>query len=152
SKEHLIPDSLGGQLILNDWVCSECNRRFGAEFDHEILKNPEIVAALEKLKLSHNRAQLINQNFRIRGFAGEIEVKGRATRDGFEFPPQSLPDESVIYPETEYKEPLLKSILRDQRLYVRDHRVATRGRHRSWCLVSFAPLAFSSGPDLILPL
>ena len=117
SKEHLIPDSLGGKLILNDWVCSERTCRFGAEFDHEILKNPEIVAALEKLKLSHNRAQLINQNFRIRGSAGEIEVKGRATRDGFEFPPQSLPDGSVIHPETEYKEPLLKSILRDQRLY-----------------------------------
>jgi hypothetical protein len=34
---------------------------------------------------------------------------------------------------------------------VRDHRVATRGRCRSWCLVSCASLAFSSGPDLILP-
>lgn len=117
SKEHLIPDSLGGQLILNDWVCSRCNSRFGAEFDHEVLKNPEIVAALEKLRLPHNRDQLINRNFRIRGFASEIEVKGRATKNGFEFPPQTLPDGSVIHPETEYKEPLLKSIIRDQRLY-----------------------------------
>ena len=117
SKEHLIPDSLGGQLILNDWVCSRCNSKFGAEFDHEILKNPEIIAALEKLRLPHNRAQLINQNFRIRGFSGGIEIKSRATKNGFELPPQPLPDGSVIYPEMEYKEPLLKSILRDQRLY-----------------------------------
>jgi len=117
SKEHLIPDSLGGQLILNDWVCSKCNSRFGAEFDHEVLKNPEIVAALEKLRLPHSRAQLINQNFRIRGFAGEIEVKGRATMNGFEFSPQPQPDGSIVHPEPEYKEPLLKSILRDQRLY-----------------------------------
>ena len=117
SKEHVIPDSLGGQLILNDWVCSNCNSRFGAEFDHEILKNPEIVVALKKLTLPHNRTQLINQNFRIRGFAAEIEVKGRATKNGFEFPSQSLPDGSIIHPEAEYKEPLLKSILRDQRLY-----------------------------------
>ena len=117
SKEHLIPDSLGGRLILDGWVCSECNSTFGAEFDHEVLKNPEIVAALEELRLPHNRAQLVNQNFRIRGFAGEIEVKGRATNNSFEFPPQSLPDGSLIHPKTEYKEPLLKSILRDQRLY-----------------------------------
>ena len=35
---------------------------------------------------------------------------------------------------------------------VRDHRVATRGRRRSWRLASLAPRAFSSGPDLISPL
>jgi hypothetical protein len=117
SKEHVIPDSLGGQLILYDYVCSECNSRFGREFDHQILKNPAIVAALEKLKLAHNRPQLINKNFRISGFSDEIEVRGKATDDGFEFPSQSIPDGSVIHPEGEYKEPLLKSILRDQSLY-----------------------------------
>src|SRR5215475_13371965 len=36
--------------------------------------------------------------------------------------------------------------------YVRDHRVATRGRRRSWCLASLAPLAFSPGADFIAPL
>ena len=34
---------------------------------------------------------------------------------------------------------------------VRDHRVATRGRRRSWRLASLAPLAFSSGAGLLSP-
>lgn len=117
SKEHVIPDSLGGQLILRDWVCSDCNSRFGAEFDHEILKNPEIVSALEKCGLRYDTAQLINKNYKILGFADGIEVKGIATKNGFEFPPQKLSDESIILPDKQYKEPLRKMINRDQRLY-----------------------------------
>src|SRR5687768_9478462 len=35
---------------------------------------------------------------------------------------------------------------------VRDHRVATRGRRRSWSSASLAPRAFSSGPGCIAPL
>jgi putative transposase len=35
---------------------------------------------------------------------------------------------------------------------VRDHRVATRDRRRSWRLASLAPRAFSSGPGLLSPL
>ena len=35
---------------------------------------------------------------------------------------------------------------------VRDHRVATRSRRRSWRLASLAPFAFSSGSGLISPL
>jgi putative SOS response-associated peptidase YedK len=34
---------------------------------------------------------------------------------------------------------------------VRDHRVTTRGRRRSWRLASLAPLAFSSGAGLLSP-
>src|SRR5215510_935289 len=35
---------------------------------------------------------------------------------------------------------------------VRDHRVATRGRRRSWYLTSLAPRSFASGSHLISPL
>jgi transposase len=38
-----------------------------------------------------------------------------------------------------------------QCLGVRDHRVTTRGRRRSWRLASLAPLAFSSGAGLLSP-
>lgn len=117
SREHLIPDCLGGKLILREYVCAECNSMFGTEFDHEILKQPDILAALDKLKIRHNRAKIINNNFKVKGFADGIEVKSRATVKGFEFPPQALPDGSLIHPETEYKELLLKRTLRDQRLY-----------------------------------
>lgn len=116
SEEHLIPESVGGELILFDCVCTGCNSRFGSDIDHEILKQPDIIIALERLKLPHDRAQLMNQNYKIQGVSGNTEVRAKATEDGFEFPPQAMPDGSVIHPEGDYKEPLFKSILRDKRL------------------------------------
>ena len=65
SREHVIPDCLGGKLILLEYVCARCNGDFGGVFDHEILKNPNIIAALGKLKVPHDRAQLINKNYRL---------------------------------------------------------------------------------------
>ena len=118
SREHIIPHSLGGKLILRDYVCTHCNSNLGSDCDHEILNNPEMLTAIEKLKLPHDRAKLINHNFKIRGLAVDgVELKGKATKDGFVFHPQSLPDGSRIHPEMNYKKPLLKSLLRDQRLY-----------------------------------
>ena len=92
SREHIIPHSLGGKLILRDYVCTHCNSNLGSDCDHEILNNPEILTAIEKLKLPHDRAKLINHNFKIRGLAVDgVELKGKATEDGFVFHPQSLP-------------------------------------------------------------
>src|SRR3989338_6149563 len=54
--------------------------------------------------------------FKLLKHSGNTEVKARATEDGFEFPPQAMPDGSVIHPESDYKEPLFKSILLDKRL------------------------------------
>ena len=104
-------------MLLDDCVCSECNSTFGAHIDHEILKQAEVIGAIEKLRLPYSRAQLLNQNFKIRGISGDVEVKARATEDGFEFPPQAMPDGSVIFPECDYREGLLRSILRDERLH-----------------------------------
>ncbi len=64
NEEHLIPDSIGGKLILCDYVCTECNKKFGAEFDHQILKNPDIFRAIEKLELRHDRTRIIKHNFK----------------------------------------------------------------------------------------
>jgi len=36
-------------------------------------------------------------------------------------------------------------------LIVRDHRVATHSRRRSWCLASLAPLAFCPGSGFLSP-
>jgi hypothetical protein len=75
SKEHLIPGSLGGELILHDSVCSECNSTLGADIDHEILKQADIIAAIERLGFPYSRARLLNQNYKIRGISGGIRSK-----------------------------------------------------------------------------
>ena len=53
---------------------------------------------------------------RLQVFICGIEFKGRATENAIEVHSKRLEDGSLICPETEYKEPLLKGILRDQRL------------------------------------
>jgi hypothetical protein len=117
SDEHVIPASLEGELVLSDSVCKRCNDRFGFEIDHAILKNQEILAAKEKLGLTGDRPKLINHNFKISGESPDIRLRGRATDSGFEFPPQALADGSFVHPESDFKEALLKRVLRDQRLY-----------------------------------
>lgn len=118
NKEHLIPDSLRGMLILNDYVCSACNSKFGSKFDHEILKNPEILSALENLELLSpcEKEKFINHNYKVKLHSAEVELGARAAKDGFTLHPQSLPNGSMIYNEKDYEEPLLKSLCRDQHL------------------------------------
>ena len=118
SKEHLIPDSLGGMLILNDYVCSACNSKFGSEFDHEILKNPEILSALENLELLSpcDKKKFINHNYKVKLHSADVELRARATKEGFTLHPQSLPNGSMIYNEKDYEGPLLKSLYRNQHL------------------------------------
>ena len=116
SKEHVIPDSLGGMLTLSNYVCSNCNSKFGSEVDHEILRNPEILSAFDSLELPFDRQKLINHNYKIKLEFEGIELNGKAKRKGFISHPQSLPDGSMLYDEEEYKGPLLKMLCRDQDL------------------------------------
>ena len=105
-------------LILNDYVCSACNSKFGSEFDHEILKSTEILLALENLELLSpcEREKFINHNYKVKLHSADVELGARATKDGFTLHPQSLPNGSMIYNEKDYEEPLLKSLCRDQHL------------------------------------
>ncbi len=118
NKEHLIPDSLRGMLILNDYVCTACNSMFGSEFDHEILKNPEILSALEHLDLLTpcEREKFMNHNYKVKLYSAEVELRARAAKEGFTLHPQLLPNGSMIYNENDFEEPLLKSLCRDQQL------------------------------------
>lgn len=116
SQEHLIPKCIGGSLVLDDYVCTECNSKFGTEFDHKILKKPGIITALSKWNIQHKHIQLLNNNFRVKVITCGMEFEGKATEKDVEIRPKQLENGSQIYPESEYKEPLLKGILRDQRL------------------------------------
>jgi len=118
TKEHLIPDSIGGKLILCDYVCTDCNNKFGAQFDHQILKNPDIFRAIEKLKLRHDRDQIIKHNYKVRGVLEDgVQVRARVTAEGpeFELVPRDLPDKSRIVPEAKYKKVLQTMCRRDSR-------------------------------------
>ena len=38
SKEHIIPQCMGGKLWSKDLVCKDCNSKFGSEFDESLIK------------------------------------------------------------------------------------------------------------------
>jgi hypothetical protein len=48
SREHIIPESIGGSVILNN-VCIDCNSRFGSEIDSELTKNYHIYNSYKEL-------------------------------------------------------------------------------------------------------
>ena len=116
SREHIIPQSIGGCLVLTNYVCKKCNDLLGQHVDHAILKNPDVIRALEQLDLPHNRVQLIKHNYDVRGFADGLEVIARATKKGFEFPTQRLDDGSLIQSDSDLRGNLLKGAARDSRL------------------------------------
>jgi hypothetical protein len=118
SKEHIIPKSIGGTLILDGYVCVECNSTLGAKVDHQILKLPEIITAFEKLKIEHNKDQIINKNYDITGKIDDnIQLRGGKVKAGkIRFPTQNLNDGSIIAPDNEIYNVLNKIIMRDKQL------------------------------------
>ncbi len=116
SREHIIPQSIGGCLVLTNYVCKKCNDLLGQNVDHAILKNPDVIRALEQFDLPHNRVQLIKHNYDVRGFADGLEVIGRAAETGFEIPTQRLLDGSLIQSDSDLRNILFKSAVRDPQL------------------------------------
>jgi len=53
SEEHIIPESIGGSVIIND-VCVDCNSKFGAEVDINLTKNKNIYDSYVQLSQNHN--------------------------------------------------------------------------------------------------
>lgn len=115
SVEHIIPESIGGRLVL-DQVCKECNGRLGHQVDTEILKLPEILQALEALSIPHNRQGIMRTFYEVQAETPDGLRKVRATDTGFEPLPQQLPDGSLLTPDDRAIEDLRKRIQRDERL------------------------------------
>lgn len=116
NREHVIPQSVGGRLYLDDCVCTKCNSRLGIEVDAQLLKLPDIIRAFEALGWDQQRGRAM-KHFNVTGDLSGQELKhGRFTGSGFSFPPQEMRDGSVVVPEAEYFDHLRKMVSRDERL------------------------------------
>jgi hypothetical protein len=113
SREHIIPQNIGGSLFFDDYVCRGCNSSLGANVDVEILKVPEVIDAFESLRIPYDRFGILKRHYNVIGSFDSIELRGRLTRKGFEFSPQTMPDGSMVAPEQRFPEPLTKSLSRD---------------------------------------
>jgi hypothetical protein len=117
NKEHVIPDSLKGFLVLYKNVCFDCNSWLGRKVDAQILKVPEIADGFAILGFDKEHVKTIKRHFNITGqLDEEIKLKyGRLKKGEVIFPPQNLPDGSLITSESDAFETLLKKLKRDKR-------------------------------------
>lgn len=115
SEEHIIPESIGGRLVL-DQVCTYCNNVLGHDVDPEILKIPDVLKALEHLDIPHDREGIIRSYYNIEGETPNGTRKVRATKEGFEPLPQRMPDGSILTPDSRVIDDLRKRVERDERL------------------------------------
>jgi len=53
SVEHIIPESVGGSIIINN-VCRKCNSIFGSEVDNKLIKNRHIYDAYHNLHSNYD--------------------------------------------------------------------------------------------------
>ena len=113
SREHIIPQNIGGSLFFDDCVCRVCNSRLGANVDVEIMKFPEVIDAFENLAIPYDKFGIIKRYYNIIGSVDGLELLGRLTKRGVEFPPQNMPDGSLVAPEKEFADLLVKSLSRD---------------------------------------
>ncbi len=116
NREHLIPQSIGGKLFIDDFVCSNCNSFLGSSVDSEILKLPDVLQALRQLKIPHDRTAILNRYYKIKGISETLELPAAATDSGYELRNVTMPDGSVVVSEFDLKKVLAKTISRDERL------------------------------------
>ncbi len=116
SREHVIPSSIRGILIVEDMICTQCNSELGARVDAALVSDSEVVQALSTVVDPANLAKLLNRNYEISGIGDEITLRGRATDGGVLFHSQTLHDGSKIHPERDMPAILLKGLLRDENL------------------------------------
>lgn len=71
SKEHIIQNALGGQLVFSDICCSACNQRLRRDIDDQFTKifNPLLGIFKNMHKTNHVKSRL---NIRERHFLKEM--------------------------------------------------------------------------------
>ena len=67
NREHIIPDSLGGTLYADDLVCESCNSTLGHSVDHELLRVPAILTAMDELGVPYDRKGILRSYYKKDG-------------------------------------------------------------------------------------
>lgn len=87
SKEHIIPNSLGGKLFSYWLLCGSCNKKFGDSIDAELSKQLQGIAGLVGVardrKKSDKRVKMIGDNGQVAYVNSE---EGLARRSTLSFP------------------------------------------------------------------
>lgn len=118
SKEHVIPQSLGGNLVIYD-VCIDCNSILGSVADSEFDRNSYIAAAYKKLGWQEELKKIVKKadNTAV-DMQLLIPLKLRLHNDHeFQIVPQELEDGSRIFDEEGSSSVISKMIERRKEKY-----------------------------------
>ena len=67
NPEHIIPQCIGGALILPDAVCERCNSRLGGDVDTTVWRIADVVDAHKSLGLKFDRQGVFHQHYSLHG-------------------------------------------------------------------------------------
>ena len=120
AREHVIPASLRGKLVLTNFVCKDHNDALGHQVDVELQRHLPVLHAFRNLGLKDDETRMIKNHFNVVGQTNDPDVgelRGAAVPGGFEMRPKyDLPDGSNIVPEKDFRKILRKQLSRDQQL------------------------------------
>ncbi len=119
-REHIFPQYVGGTLFLDGTVCKPCNSRLGHQIDHELLRIPDVITAMDELGIPYDRSGVLRSYYDLELVSEKQRFRARFSDDRFLLLPQDLPDGSRISPEGEAMwTALKKSIERDENAAVK---------------------------------
>ena len=113
NREHVIPYSIMGRLVLENYVCAACNSWLGSNVDDHILRLPAILTAVAKFAdtATHDRVLKHNYNVKLVSESGS-EFVGHASAQNLALLTQQHPIHGMIYSETSARESLRKTLER----------------------------------------
>jgi hypothetical protein len=135
SIEHVIPDSIGGHLKLDDFVCKDCNSWMGGNVDHSILKVHDLIGVLDKLGKTELIDEILKNHYdaTLESESGEI-LRAHANTKKPILLPQLGSFGSMIYPEKHGAEALVKNLERQEKKLGLDKEMAAKEKDR---IISF---------------
>ena len=118
TKEHVIPDSIGG-ILTSNFLCKGCNDRFGAGFEAKARLAPELRKAASGLDepLSELKEKL-EIGARYTSKFGEHKFEGVVRNDG-NIGTRELEDGSLIVPDADAAK-IIKSIMKKKGVPISD--------------------------------
>ncbi|HAC16245.1 MAG TPA: hypothetical protein DCE78_09945 [Bacteroidetes bacterium] len=116
SREHIIPSSIGGKIIIGNIICEDCNNYFGTKIDHKALKSIDVIELSKKFGVIDDSSRYISSAYDIKIKAEGHSLKGVMKKNEIKPLPQKISDDHLITPEEDILKTLLKIVERDSRL------------------------------------
>lgn len=116
SREHIIPSSIGGRIVVDVIICGSCNNYFGTKIDNKVLRTIEVIELSESFNIIDDASSYISSAYDIKITAEGHDLKGVMKKGQIKPLPQKITDDHLITPEKDTAKTLSKIVERNPRL------------------------------------